>query len=595
MRYQAPLDDYRLLIHDVLDCNSVTDAEIADSVLQEAARFFENAVAPTCRKVDREGATVNQHGDVHVCPDLAEAYRLYAEAGWGALRFPAKWGGLGLPRVLAAASTEMLNAASLTFGSGTLLCDGAIEALLLAGSEEQKALYLPPLMSGAWTACMNLTEGQAGSDLGAIRTIATRQPDEQTYHIKGSKIFTTFGDHDMAENIVHMVLARTSHAPPGIRGLSLFIVPKFIPRPDGGFGRRNGVKAVSIEHKLGIRGSPTCAMNFGGDEPALGWLVGEENRGLDYMFVMMNAARYTVGLQSIGIADRALQLAEQYAAERIQGRPIGSPQGPIEDHPDVRRTLFVMRAQVEAARALAFRIGAWFDVAERHPDSRLGERLRRWTEFLVPIHKGHHSEMAVEVASLGIQVHGGLGYTEDPGAAQLFRDARILPIYEGTTAIQANDLLDRKTLRDKGRTALELAREARTTVSALKDSFHPDLVGLAESLSLVIGSFEQTVTLICQRGPSAVRASHANAVPFLRMAGMTFGAWQICAVALAAQHKLSTSGKRAFLGRKLRLARFYLDWFGPLVEATARSIEISDERYLESDCRSVVSIESVYK
>jgi hypothetical protein len=321
-------------------------------------------------------------------------------------------------------------------------------------------------------------------------------------------------------------------------------------------------------------------MQFGENEGALGWLVGEESRGLDYMFVMMNAARYTVGIQSIGIADMALQLAEDYAGERVQGQPVGSRGSAIVDHPDVRRNLFVMRAQVEAARALAFRIGAWLDLAEHDPHSADGERFQRWAEYLVPIHKGHHSEMAVEVASLGIQVHGGLGYTEERGAARLYRDARILPIYEGTTAIQANDLFGRKTLRDGGKTAHELACEARVTVARLMESFRPELVELAESLDKVIAAFERTVGFLCRRGPSSVRASQACAVPYLRMAGITFGAWQICAVALAADRKLSAGADKGFLERKLILARFYLDWFGPLVEAAAHSIEYSNDRYL---------------
>ena len=592
MTYQAPIRDFRFVIKELVGLDSLgggqagddLDADMVDAILDHAAAFYEQVLAPTNRSADLQGAAIAD-GVVRVPGELGAAYRDYAAAGWGGLRFPTEWGGQGLPRVLAAACQEMLNGANLALGSGTLLCDGAIEALLLTGSPEQRALYLPKLVSGEWTGAMNLTEPQAGSDLAQIRTRAVKDGDR--YRIFGQKLFITFGDHDMAPNIVHLVLARVAGAPDGIRGLSLFLVPKHLPEPDGTPGPRNDLRAVSIEHKLGLRASPTCLMSFGDDGGAVGWLVGEENRGLDHMFVMMNAARFTVGMQGIGIAQRAYQLADAYARDRVQSRsPTSRAPVAIIEHPDVRRLLMTMAAQVEAARALAARLAVWLDLAETHPDDAIRGRYHRLAEYLVPIHKGHHTEMAVEVASLGIQVHGGVGFTEDCEAAQLYRDARILPIYEGTTAIQANDLVGRKTLRDAGAAAFEAIGLVRDTLDRMQrpddpDLVDPDLVGMAVSFAPALDALDSVVRFLVRRQVADPLTVHAGAVPYLRLAGQVFGGWQMCEAALVARRALAGgTGDPAFYARKLAVARFFVDWIAPLAIAARTSIENADDRYL---------------
>src|SRR5690606_27070465 len=385
-----------------------------------------------------------------------------------------EWGGQGLPRLLSAATSETLNSANLSFALCPLLTDGVIEALSIAGSPEQRERFLPALLEGRWTGTMNLTEPQAGSDLAQIATRALPQEDG-TYRLHGQKIFITYGEHDMAENIVHLVLARTPDAPKGVKGISLFIVPKYLVNEDGSLGARNDVWCASLEHKLGIHGSPTAVLLYGsgkGDvgEGAVGHLVGQENRGLEYMFIMMNAARYAVGIQGVALSERALQHATAYAHERMQGQALEGSAGPvaIANHPDVQRMLLTMRALTEGARALAYVAAAACDKSRRHPDAAEQGRNKALYEYLVPVVKGFSTELSVEVASLGIQVHGGMGFIEETGAAQYYRDARILPIYEGTTAIQANDFVGRKVLRNGGQVARHLAAEMRATVSELQ-------------------------------------------------------------------------------------------------------------------------------
>ncbi len=469
MSYNAPLKDMQFVINELAGLDQINalpgceDAtpETVDAVLEENARFCSEVVAPLNVTGDREPSSWKD-GEVTTTKGFKEAFRAYAEAGWQGVQHPVEFGGQGLPKLVATPCMEMLNSANLSFSLCPLLTDGAIEALLTAGTREQQETYLANFISGKWTGTMNLTEPQAGSDLALVRTRAEPQGDG-SYKLFGTKIFITYGEHDMAENIVHLVLARTPDAPPGVKGISLFIVPKFLVNADGSLGARNDVHCVSIEHKLGIKASPTAVLQFGDHGGAIGHLIGEENRGLEYMFIMMNAARFAVGMQGISVAERAYQQAVQYAKDRIQSRDLAGSPGPVAiiHQPDVKRMLMSMRAQTEAARALAYVTAAAHDLALHHADAEVRKEKEAFYEFMVPIVKGWSTEMSVDVASTGVQVHGGMGFIEETGAAQHYRDARILPIYEGTTAIQANDLIGRKTVRDGGATARAILAQVR--------------------------------------------------------------------------------------------------------------------------------------
>ena len=457
--YQAPVKDLLFCMTELAGLDRVATlpgfeeagVDTAQAVLEECARFNEGVIAPLNRDGDQNPSTWHD-GAVTTTPGFKDAYRQYAEGGWQGLQHPAEFGGQGLPKTIGAACIEINNSANLSFALCPLLTDGAIEALLTAGSDELKRVYLPRMVSGEWTGTMNLTEPQAGSDLALVRSRAEPQADG-SYKVFGTKIFITYGEHDMADNIVHLVLARVTGAPEGVKGISLFVVPKFLVESDGSLGARNDVHCVSIEHKLGIKASPTAVLQFGDAGGAVGYLVGQENRGLEYMFIMMNAARYAVGVQGIAIAERAYQQAAAYAKERVQGRPVDGSlpgRGAIIHHPDVKRMLMTMRALTEGCRAMALIAAAAYDAAHAHPDAEVRKQNQAFYEFMVPLVKGFSTEMSIEVASLGVQVHGGMGFIEETGAAQHYRDARILTIYEGTTAIQANDLVGRKTARDGG-------------------------------------------------------------------------------------------------------------------------------------------------
>src|SRR5690554_4288917 len=483
MTYQAPVEDIRFVLKELADLEGVLalpayselDEETVDAVMQENARFVEEVVAPLNRNGDLHGARW-EDGEVRSTKGFREAFREFAEGGWQGLPHDPEWGGQGLPKVLSAAASETLNAANLSFALCPLLTDGVIEALSTAGTQEQRERFIPPLLEGRWTGTMNLTEPQAGSDLALITTRAVKQ-DDGSYRLSGQKIFITYGEHDMAENIIHLVLARTPNAPKGVKGISLFIVPKYLVGADGSLGERNDVYCASLEHKLGIHGSPTAVLLYGsgkGDagEGAVGYLVGEENRGLEYMFIMMNAARYAVGIQGIALSERALQHATAYAHDRLQGQALEGSDGPvaIANHPDVQRMLLTMKALTEGSRALAYVAAAACDKSRRHADPAERARNKALYEYYVPVVKGFSTETSVEVASLGVQVHGGMGFIEETGAAQYYRDARILPIYEGTTAIQANDFVGRKILRDGGTVALGVVEQMRATVKGLEDA-----------------------------------------------------------------------------------------------------------------------------
>ena len=594
MTYQAPVEDIRFVFQKLADLDGILampahadlDADTVDAVLQENARFVEEVIAPLNRAGDLQSARWEE-GEVRTTPGFKKAFQEFAQGGWQGLQHDPEWGGQGLPRLLSAAASETLNAANLSFALCPLLTDGVIEALSTAGTQEQRERFIPPMLEGRWTGTMNLTEPQAGSDLALLSTRAQPQEDG-SYRLHGQKIFITFGEHDMAENIIHLVLARTPDAPKGVKGISLFIVPKYLVNEDGSLGARNDVWCASLEHKLGIHGSPTAVLLYGsgkGDvgEGAVGYLVGEENRGLEYMFIMMNAARYAVGVQGVALSERALQQAEAYAAERLQGQALEGSPGPvsIDRHPDVQRMLLTMRALTEGARATALCAAGLADKAYGHPDEAERARCKAIYEYLVPVVKAFSTEAAVEVASLGVQVHGGMGYIEETGAAQYYRDARILPIYEGTTAIQANDFLGRKISRDGGGVALAVAAQMRQTVAELglavaaasEDSEALSLIRLR--LDSAVTAYEEAVAHVLEHARQQPRGVFMGSVPLLMLAGVVHAGWQLARSALAV-HASGRSGEAAgFHRRKLATALFYAAHLLPRAQAYRDSIVAS--------------------
>jgi len=573
MSYVAPIKDMLFVMRELAGLAEIqklpgfedaTDDTVA-AVLEENARFMAEVVAPLNWDGDLKPSTWKD-GRVTTTPGFKEAFRQFGAAGWQGLQHPTQYGGQGLPKLVGTPCTEMLNSANLSFALCPLLTDGAVEALMTAGTDVQKSLYVPRLVDGRWTGTMNLTESQAGSDLALVRTKAVPQGDG-SYRLSGTKIFITYGEHDLAENIVHLVLARTPDAPEGVKGVSLFIVPKFLVGADGKLGERNDVWCASIEHKLGIKASPTAVLLFGDNKGevgpgAIGYLIGAENRGLEYMFIMMNAARFAVGLQGVSIAERAYQKAASYAKERVQGRAVeGSSQAvTIVHHPDVRRMLMHMRANTEAARAVAYVAAAWCDVAHHHPDAAMRKQARAAYEYMVPIVKGWSTEMSIDVASHGVQVHGGMGFIEETGAAQFYRDARILTIYEGTTAIQANDLIGRKTIRDGGATAKALIAQMRATVAELARETSPDLAAIRQRLQAGVDDYAAVVDYGVAQLKGDIRGVFAGSVPYLKLAGIVHGGWQMARAALVAQRKLAAGRDDAdFLRAKVATARFHAD------------------------------------
>jgi alkylation response protein AidB-like acyl-CoA dehydrogenase len=580
MSYQAPIKDMLFDIRELAGLEQVrqlpgfeeaTD-DTVQAVLEEAAKFNGEVLAPLNWTGDLQPATV-ANGVVTTTPGFRDAFRAFAESGWQGVQHPEAFGGQGLPKLVSTACTEMLNSANLSFALCPLLTDGAIEALLTAGSKTQQDLFIPRMVSGEWTGTMNLTEPQAGSDLSLVRSRAEPLPDG-SYRIFGQKIYITFGEHDMADNIVHLVLARTPGAPEGVKGISLFIVPKFLVDAQGKLGARNDVFCTSVEHKLGIKASPTAVLLYGdGKFPvapqaggaaapgAIGWLVGEENRGLEYMFVMMNAARFAVGMQGVAVAERAYQKAVQYARDRVQSRAVEGSSGPVAiiQHPDVRRMLMTMRALTEGARSLGYVAASAYDAAHASPDAETRKANQSFYEFLVPIVKGFSTEMSLEVTSLGVQVHGGMGFIEETGAAQYYRDARILTIYEGTTAIQANDLIGRKTVRDGGQTVRGVLARVRETISQMRED-GGDLSAIAQRLREAVEAMEQSVTYLVSMGKGDARAVYAGSVPYLMLCGTVLAGWQMARAAMRARTLLeSGSDDAAFLKAKIGTARFYAD------------------------------------
>ncbi len=534
--------------------------ETAQAVLEECAKLNESVLVPLNWEGDKNPSSFKD-GHVTTTPGFKEAYQQYCEGGWQSLQHPADFGGQGLPKTIGAACGEMLNSANMSFALCPMLTDGAIEALLTAGSDELKATYLEKLISGEWTGTMNLTEPQAGSDLAAVRTRAEPLPDG-TYKVFGTKIFITYGEHDMAENIIHLVLARVKGAPEGVKGISLFVVPKFMVNKDGSLGARNDVHCVSIEHKMGIKASPTAVLQYGDHGGAIGFLVGEENRGLEYMFIMMNAARYAVGVQGISIAERAYQKAVTFSRDRVQSRPVdGSMKtsAPIIHHPDVRRMLMTMRAYTEGCRAMATVAAAAYDASHHHPDADTRKDNLAFYEFLVPLVKGFSTEMSLEVTSLGVQVHGGMGFIEETGAAQYYRDSKILTIYEGTTAIQANDLIGRKTGRDGGQIAKGIAAQIANTEAELLKSGSVNAKAMAARLKAAREAFLNVVDFVVAGAKANPNAVFAGSVPYLMLTGNLVVGWQMARALLVAEAELAKGNDAVFMQSKITTARFYAD------------------------------------
>jgi alkylation response protein AidB-like acyl-CoA dehydrogenase len=589
MTYRAPVKDMLFVMKELAGIDAVAalpgfeDAgyDTAAAVLEESAKFNEGVVAPLNWEGDRNPSSFKD-GKVTTTPGFKEAFRQFSEGGWQALQHPPAYGGQGLPKLIHAACSEMVNSANMSFALCPLLTDGAVEALLTAGTEDQKARFIPKLVDGSWTGSMNLTEPQAGSDLSMVRTRAEPQPDG-TYRLFGTKIYITYGEHDMADNIVHLVLARVAGAPEGVKGISLFICPKLLVEgPDS--GARNDVHCVSIEHKLGIKASPTAVLQYGdgitkpgGAAGAVATLIGQENRGLEYMFIMMNAARYGVGVQGIALAERAYQKAVAFARDRVQSRPVDgslNKAAPIIHHPDVRRMLMTMRAHTEACRAMALVGASAFDAAHAHPDPEVRTQNQAFYEFLVPLIKGLSTEMSLDVASLGVQVHGGMGFIEETGAAQHLRDAKILSIYEGTTAIQANDLVGRKTARDGGAVARAIAEQIAATEGELAGHGSAACRAMHKRLRAGRLAFLDVVSFVAGHSKAAPNAVFAGSVPYLMLAGTVIAGWQMARALLVAETRLAEGTDTAFMQAKIATAHFYADHI--LNKATALRDSIVD-------------------
>ena len=573
MTYRAPVTDMSFALRHIGQLDRVATLpgyeeateDFVAAALEEASKLSSDVLAPLNWPGDVAGSVL-ENGVVRTPDGFKQAYRQFVDGGWNSVAFDPEFGGQGLPWLVATALQEMWQAANLSFGLCPLLTQGAIDLLQEHGSSDQKRTYLPKLISGDWTGTMNLTEPQAGSDVGALKTRAVRADGH--YLITGQKIYITFGEHDMAENIVHMVLARLPDAPPGIKGISLFIVPKFLVNADGTIGRRNDLKCVSLEHKLGIKASPTAVMSYGDDGGATGFLVGEENRGIEYMFTMMNNARLAVGLQGVAIAERAYQQARQYAHDRVQGRAMDPSKGKdgvaIVHHPDVRRMLLSMKSQTQAMRRLSYYTALQQDLAKRSPEESVREAAQFRVDLLTPMVKAWCTDLGVEIASLGVQIHGGMGFIEETGAAQHYRDARILPIYEGTNGIQANDLLGRKLKRDDGAAARTLLQEITEDAARLSAHTHKDIARLGAPLAAAAAATQEATDWLLSRLKADPVDAAAGAVPYLRLFATTIAGWLMAKGARAATDSAEPAVSEHFADSQRRTARFFSDQFvGP--------------------------------
>jgi len=590
--YRAPLKDLRFVLHHLIGETALQacpahveySLEIVDAVLEEAGKFAQNVLDPIYKSGDRDGARWTSEG-VLGAPGYKAAYAQYVAGGWPSLRASPDFGGQGVPAVLGTAVEELWAGSNLGFKLCPMLTQGAIEALEHYGSDDQKKLFMPKMVSGEWTGTMNLTEPQAGSDLAAIRTRAIL--DGRNYKIFGQKIYITYGDHDFTNNIIHLVLARIDGAPPGVKGISLFIVPKVLVKEDGSLGTHNDVQCLSIEHKLGIHASPTCVMAYGQKDGAIGYLVGEANRGLEYMFTMMNAARLSVGLEGYAVAERTYQQSVDWARTRVQGTPprtsIGNSAQPIIHHPDVKRMLLMMKSQIEALRALALYTAWQLDLGNGHPDVALRAIAQARSNLLIPVVKACSTEIGIELASLGIQIHGGMGYIEETGPAQAYRDIRITTIYEGTTGIQANDFLGRKIVRDRGIVINDFIKDIRADLNQMTSPVDAVMASKAAALESM-AALETVINHVLVAHLKAPEQALAVSVPLLRMAGLVFGAWLLTKSAnIAAQQLSSGATDQDFLSGKLASARFYSAQVLPQANALARIITGGAASVLETE------------
>ena len=587
--YQAPLDDMRFVLNELVDLDGVSklpglgDAtpDVVDAILEEAGKLAAEVLAPLNKSGDEEGCVL-ENGVVTTPKGFPEAYAKFIEGGWNGVPFDPEYGGMGLPYLVTAATFEIWQGANMAFAICPTLTQAAVELLEIHGSGELKGVFMAKLVSGEWTGTMNLTEPQAGSDLSKVRTQTARDGENAGhYRITGQKIFITHGEHDLTENIIHMVLARSPDGPEGIKGLSLFVVPKFLIKDDGSLGARNDIRCLSLEHKMGINGSPTCVMSFGegggvdGGGGAVGYLLGEENRGIEYMFTMMNNARLAIGVEGVGVAERAYQHARDYAAERVQSRAIGgagsSDSVTIDHHPDVRRMLLSMRVQTEAMRALALYAAAQLDAAKRHPDEARRKDAQARVDLLIPVVKAWSTDTAIDVTNTGIQVLGGAGYIEESGAAQYLRDVRITAIYEGTNGIQALDLVGRKVARDRGAAVQALIADMRTTVPAGQDG--DDMGVIRDALSDGIDALSEATDWIVETFPEAPEAAAAGAVPYLKLMGIVAGGWLMARAARTAAKRLEKGDDSPFYPEKMVSARFYADHI--LVQAPALAATVT--------------------
>ncbi|MCY4589674.1 MAG: acyl-CoA dehydrogenase [Alphaproteobacteria bacterium] len=593
--YTAPLADMRFVLNHVVGLDRLAglpglevagEPDLIDQILEEAGRFSAEVLAPLNQPGDQQGARI-ENGVVRPVAGFAEAYQTWTAAGWNGVPFAPEHGGQGLPWTVSTALWEMWSAANLSFSLCPLLTQAAIDALERHASPEQKAVYLDRLVSGEWTGTMNLTEPQSGTDLGTIRTRSERSGDH--YLLRGQKIFITWGDHDMTDNIVHLVLARSPDGPPGTRGLSLFIVPKYLVGEDGRPGVRNDLRPVSIEHKIGIHASPTCVMSYGENGGAVGYLVGEENRGIEYMFVMMNNARMAVGLQGLAVADRAYQQAVEYARERVQGRPVQGADGaaPIIRHPDVRRMLLDMKSQIEAMRGLCYEVSAELDRAVRIEDPQERARSQEMVDLMIPVVKAWCTDVGTAITSTAIQVHGGMGFMEETGVGQHYRDVRITPIYEGTNGVQAMDLLGRKLMRDGGATARRLLDEVRAVADTLGEEDR-QLAAFGDRLSAALDATSDAVTWLVETFPADPARASAAAAPFLEMMGLVAGGWMLARGMLQARRLACAPGADAgFLEAKVTTACYFAEThlvrvpalLGPVIGGGSLVMALAEDRF----------------
>jgi acyl-CoA dehydrogenase len=583
--YRAPLKDMRFVMDELAGYKELSQypeyaeatPDMADAILEEAAKFTGEVLAPLNRVGDKSGCQLTPNGVV--TPEgWKDAYKAFCDAGWNGIASPTEFGGHGQPDTLAVAVKEMVCSSNLSFSLGPLLTTGAVEALLTCASDELKAIFLEKMVTGVWTGSMNLTEPQAGSDLALIRSRAEPQADG-SYKVFGQKIFITYGDHDMTDNIVHLVLARLPDAPAGVKGISMFLVPKFLVNADGSLGARNDAYCVSLEHKLGIHASPTCVMAYGDNGGAVGYLLGQANRGLEYMFIMMNEARLGVGLQGIALGERSYQQALAFARDRKQGRDAltGEALVTINHHPDIRRMLMLMKSRVEACRAMAYYTSGLLDRAHVITDPEEKKRNLFLAEFMIPIVKGGGTEMGIEVTSLGIQIHGGMGFIEETGAAQHWRDSRITTIYEGTTGIQANDLLFRKLMRDQGATAKVVFGEVHATAKALGASGKPELQAIGQRLGAALKAWTDATEWLAANAKTSLSGVLTAAVPYLHLAVTVSGGWFMGKAALAAAGYLDKGeGDQAFYRAKIATAHFYADQMLPQAASYAETVKAGD-------------------